>query len=152
LRDQHLITRIAQQPKQVPIAFTCTRRQHHRIRVDTRPMLAVVPNHGLPSRTHPPRIRVIRQRPHPSQRRKNRLSIILKPTNRRVRHRQIHQLTPRRPRLANRSRKPALPHIPTCPRRKPITHPTMLIAAHDLSSISLLIPTELFLKNSPVFH
>jgi hypothetical protein len=89
-------------------------------------MIPVVPRHRLPSRPHSPRIRVIDQRPRTSQRSKNRLSIILKPTNRRVRHRQVNQPPPRCPSLANRSRKPALPNIPTRPRRKPITHLNML--------------------------
>ncbi len=126
LRDQHLIPRIAQQPKQIPISFTRTRSQHHSIRINPNPTIPVVPNHRFPRRSHPPRIGIIDQRPRTSQRRKNRLSIILKPTNRRVRDRQINQPPPRRPSLANRSRKTALPHIPTRPHRKPITHLNML--------------------------
>ncbi len=40
LRHQHLVPRIAQQPEQIPIPFARTRRQHHRIRINLRPMVA----------------------------------------------------------------------------------------------------------------
>src|ERR1700677_1560045 len=109
LPHQHLIPRIAKQPKQIPIPFTGTGGQYHRIRIDTSPMPRVIPRHRLPSRPHPPRIGIISQPLNPRQRPKNPFSVIPKPTNRRVRHRQIHQPPPRSPRLSNSSRKPTLP-------------------------------------------
>ena len=141
LRHQHLIPRIAQQPKQIPIPFARTRSQHHRIRINISPMVSVVPTHSLPSRPHPPRIGIISQSSGIHPRPQNRLRIIIKPTNRRVRHRQIDQLPPRRPRLANRSRKRALPQIPTRPLRKPIAHSIMLACDDPRSDAHAIIPT-----------
>ena len=126
LRHQHLIARVAQQPEQIPIPLAGARRQHQRSRVNTCPVVRVILCHGLSRRSHPTRIRVIHQSPRLRQRPQDRLGIVLKPTHRRVRYRQIDQPPPRRPSLADRSRKSALPHIPTSPSAKTECSPNHL--------------------------
>ena len=67
-------------------------------------MVRVVPRHRLARRPHPPRIGIIDQRLRVRQRPQNRLRVVVESARRRVRHRQIEQLPPRRPASARASR------------------------------------------------
>ena len=126
LRYQHLVARVAQQPKQKAISLACTRSQDHPPRVNLCTMLRIVPAHSLPSTQDPTRIGVINHRRRLPKRAQDRPLVVHKPAHSRVRNGQVDQFFPTRPSPPHCRRERPFTRIPRRPRRESSTHPPSL--------------------------
>ena len=84
LRNQHLVPRIAKQPKKVAVSLAGAGCQEEVLRIDRGSMPGIVAGHGFPRLQQAFRIRIVVQRRRGLQRTQNRLGIVCKPAPRRV--------------------------------------------------------------------